>query len=730
VRWLDVAAVRGAMRTTIKMRRNGATAVVAAMFAAVLAAVLAAPAPAMTRQAGGGDESALAAELEAQRDDADPELLAKLALLRTPAAAKALVDLYGKLASTWMRREVLRALAGFDGAGDAAPIALDHVATVAANAAEIELQDAAFAALEACTRQAPAYLKRIVELPVQAQARERALRLHGKLADPAAHGDWYQKLFLDEKLQPKLREVAFEARVKGLKDGELIKAFKDVHSGALRRIALEELARRDAVGVPELALDTLKQVNALPTDRAVAARILAEKKGAKSAEALIEIGLTQATTGEHLRAAVGELVGALEDDGLRKRLAGMVGKGKPHERLFALHATRGFLAGDDKLRKKVRGEADDKDDEVRRLAIRILGETGDVEAIEPLEKQLAKSKVGADAPVLVAALSRLHGAANEAWRKRLLGYAGGADRDLRNAALQALSDPPGAVDLPLFRQALAHEDWSTRLIALAALEELRDKDGVGTIVAQMQREEGRTLAEFGATLFRLTGEVHDTDAATWQKWWEALGRSLPFITAAELEKKVAERERKRLRQTTVARFFGVRIESRHVLFVIDISGSMAEQLQTVKVDDRFASRMEVVKQELVKAMNALEPGASFNLCTFNSAVQKWKDGAVAMSDKARAEAIDWVEHLGSRGGTNIYDALAFGFSDPTIDTIFLLTDGEPSAGTVTDLGLIRQHIASWNATRHLKIHCVAVGSDFPLLEWIAQDAGGTYTKFN
>jgi len=137
-----------------------------------------------------------------------------------------------------------------------------------------------------------------------------------------------------------------------------------------------------------------------------------------------------------------------------------------------------------------------------------------------------------------------------------------------------------------------------------------------------------------------------------------------------------------------------------------------------------------VKQELVKALNALEPGASFNLCTFNSAVQKWKDGAVAMSDKARAEAIDWVEHLGSRGGTNIYDALAFGFSDPTIDTIFLLTDGEPSAGTVTDLGLIRQHIASWNATRHLKIHCVAVGSDFPLLEWIAQDAGGTYTKFN
>lgn len=695
-----------------------------------MAGVGSAVAAPIARHRCAGDEAALAAALEAARDDADPEQLAQLALLKTPAAAQALVDFYGHVASIWMKREVLRALATFDGAGEAAPIALDHVATVAANATEIELVDAAFAALEAATKQAPAYLKRIVELPVQDQVRERALKLHGKLADPAAHGDWYQKLFLDEKLQPKLREVAFEARVKGLKDGELLKAFKDVHSGALRRIALEELAGRDAPGVAELALDTLKQVNALPTDRAVAAKILAAKKGAKAADALIDVGLTQATTGEYLRAALGELVGGLGDEGVNKRVAGLVGKGKPHERVFALHATKGLLVADDKLRKKVRGEADEKDDEVRRLAIRILGEVRDVEAIEPLEKQLAKSKSAGDAPALVTALTSLHGASNDLWRKRLLAWAAGEARDVRNAALQVLSDPPVAADLAMFTTALAHEDWSTRLIALSALEKLRDRDSVGAIVAQMQREAGRTLAEFGATLFRLTGELHDTDAATWKKWWEAAGRSLPLITAAELEKKTAERERKRLRQTTLARFFGVKIESHHVMFVIDISGSMAEQLQTVKIGDRAATRIEVVKQELVKALGALDPAASFNLCTFNAAVQKWKETSVAMSDKTRAEAIDWVEHLGSRGGTNIYDALAFAMGDPSVDTIFLLTDGEPSAGTVTDLGLIRQHIADWNRTRHVKIHCIAVGSDFPLLEWIAQDANGTYTKFN
>ncbi len=685
--------------------------------------------PASARAQAGGDESSLIAAIESARDDADVEQLAQLAMKKTPTAAKALVAFYGNLASIWMKREVLRALGQFDGAGEAAAPALDHVATVAANATEPELRDAAFEALAQCTRLGPAYLAKVVELPVQDQVRERALALHGKLADPKANEEWYRKLYSDEKLPKKLRERAFEALVKGMKDAELIKAFKDLHDGTLRRLALEALATRDVAATADLALDTLKQVNALPTDRAAAARVLAEKKGAKAADVLIEIGLTQATTGEHLREAVATLLAEMKDEGVDKRLAGLLGKGKPHEKLFALHATRHLLLADDKLRKKVRAQIDDKDVEVRQLAIRLLGEARDVEVAADLDKVLAKSKERGDLPVVVAALTAIR-AGEEGWRKKLLEFAAGADRDLRNGALQSLSAAPQAADLPLYRQALTHADWSTRLIALAAIEKLRDRDSVGDVVAQMQKEDGRTQAEFGAALFRLTGELHETDAATWKKWWEGPGRSLPLISAADLEKKVAERERKRLKQTTVARFFGVKIDSHKVTFVVDISGSMAEQLQSTITDGRPATRMDVVKRELVKAIEALEAGAWFNVVTFNAAVAPWKPALTPLTDKSRAEAIDYVEHLGSRGGTNIYDALEAVFLDPEVDTVFLLTDGEPSAGAVTDLQRIREHLARWNSTRHVKLHCIGVGGDFPLLEWLALDAGGTYTKFN
>ena len=698
-------------------------------FAAVLAFLAMAGAP-LRAQADSAEESRLVAELQAGRDDADVELLAKLALRKTPSAATTLVAFYGQVSSVWMKREVLRALGRFEGAGDAAATALDHVATVAANVPEIELRDAAFEALEGCATAAPPYLAKIVELPVQEQVRERALALHGKLADPAAHATWYRKLYLDETLPPKVRELAFASLARSMKDAELIKAFKDVKDGTLRRLALEELAKRGAAGVAELATDTLKQVNARPTDRAVAARVLAEKKGAKAAELLIEVGTAQATTDELLRSACAELAAKHGDEGTAKRLAAMVGKGKVHEQLFALHAAKGQLAADDKLRKKVRGEVDSKEPEVRRLAIRILGEVRDVEAIEPLAKLLAKPKDAGDVPAIVAALTVLHGPGDAAWRKQLLELAAGADRDRRNAALQSLSDPPKQDDLALFTQALASPDWSTRRIALQALEKLRDRDSVGAIVAQMQSETGRMQTEFAAALFRLTGEPHDSDAATWKRWWEGAGRSLPLITADELAKKEQERERRRLRQTTDTRFFGVKVASHRVSFVVDISGSMAELLRSATIDGRPAMRIDVVKQELVKTLQGLDAASTFNLITFNSSVQKWKEAAVPLNDKTRAEAVDYVQHLGSRGGTNIFDALEVAFSDPTVDTLFLLTDGEPSAGAITDLQLIRQHLADWNKTRGIVVHSVAVGGDFPLLEWLATDSGGTYTKFN
>lgn len=82
------------------------------------------------------------------------------------------------------------------------------------------------------------------------------------------------------------------------------------------------------------------------------------------------------------------------------------------------------------------------------------------------------------------------------------------------------------------------------------------------------------------------------------------------------------------------------------------------------------------------------------------------------------------------GATNIYDALELAFQDPDVDTIVFLSDGEPTAGQVTDVGLIREAVREWNDTRGIKIDTVAVGGSLQLLQWLAEDNGGRYVEYN
>jgi len=61
-----------------------------------------------------------------------------------------------------------------------------------------------------------------------------------------------------------------------------------------------------------------------------------------------------------------------------------------------------------------------------------------------------------------------------------------------------------------------------------------------------------------------------------------------------------------------------------------------------------------------------------------------------------------------------------------VDTLFVLSDGQPSAGKETDPAVIRADVQRWNATRKLRIHTVSVGTDFEILRWLAQDSGGEH----
>ena len=166
-----------------------------------------------------------------------------------------------------------------------------------------------------------------------------------------------------------------------------------------------------------------------------------------------------------------------------------------------------------------------------------------------------------------------------------------------------------------------------------------------------------------------------------------------------------------------------------MIFVLDVSGSMLESMYGRYVGKRGAARIDVAKQEVKQAIENLDEGALFNVFAFSSGVEKWqKESAGTNSPASRQAALTWVERLGAAGATNLYDSLKLAFADKDVDTIYVMSDGEPTNGEVIDPFRIREEVAFWNKHRKIKIHTVAIGSNLEVLEWLAADSGGKHVK--
>jgi hypothetical protein len=238
------------------------------------------------------------------------------------------------------------------------------------------------------------------------------------------------------------------------------------------------------------------------------------------------------------------------------------------------------------------------------------------------------------------------------------------------------------------------------------------------------------LVEFGKVLWRLTGQPYFTQALNWKGWWEKNSKDFKPITEAELAKRTTDEEARRLKEVSHATFFGIRIKSHRVIFILDVSGSMNEPTKGDYVGKAGKTRIEVAKEELIKCIDALDPDSLFNIEIFSSDVERWLENGVAQFSKSnKDEAKAYVGKLGANGGTNLYGAMKDAFRDPDVDTIFVLSDGEPSVGDETDQAIIRSRVKEWNLHRGIVINTIAVGGSFQILQWLADDTGGMAKKF-
>ena len=147
------------------------------------------------------------------------------------------------------------------------------------------------------------------------------------------------------------------------------------------------------------------------------------------------------------------------------------------------------------------------------------------------------------------------------------------------------------------------------------------------------------------------------------------------------------------------------------VFVLDYSGSMDAKF-TLSTGEKV-SRLQFVQREFEKAALAFDSNTTFNIIIFSNGNLLWRP---QLSNSSRANVLDGIaftkKYIAS-GGTNIYDSLASAFKIPKVQTIYLLTDGTPTAGAVTNPDLIVQYVKNWYKQNPITINTIAflMGSD-------------------
>ena len=292
--------------------------------------------------------------------------------------------------------------------------------------------------------------------------------------------------------------------------------------------------------------------------------------------------------------------------------------------------------------------------------------------------------------------------------------------------------------------------WQVRSAAAYALAIQKCKIAIPAIIRGLEAELARKKDPWAMDLRLhkllegLTGQnVTRGSVAPWKDFWAKEGPTFtvrPATKPGEAKPKADRYEK----------FFDLEIESDRVLFVVDFSGSMQEPitLQNATTSARPGQTMTkaaLVTAELKKLIMSLPDGALVNIVVFSDEVRIWRSEnnrptLVKMNDEARDDLLGtFLDSLRPAGPTNLHDALEraldFGgrglhdkYYAAGFDTLYVISDGAPTAGACTDKDEIRRRVRETNNLRKIAINCITFGqqNDVEFLGKMAAENGGRH----
>jgi hypothetical protein len=402
----------------------------------------------------------------------------------------------------------------------------------------------------------------------------------------------------------------------------------------------------------------------------------------------------------------------------------------------------------------------------------------DLHSIEALDEMVHQLGSCSEARVSRALCRTLWRTAQTEYRDAVVRTLRDSDSSKVIAALDAITFSESGEAFELALQHLSHKVWQVRVAALGLLQRSIGYDNeervVQAAIERVGQEEGRVRDDLVRFLSgRMNGANGGTDVERWQQLWSNYKHDRE---TGELDDP----------NRTVSTYYGIPIYSKHIVFVIDTSGSMAhphgiqrkskpkrpvavttetgkpgspKQKQRRELDwDKITTKIDLAKAELIRTLEELDEDVSFSIVTYNHEFKVLSDKLVKATPKNKKRFIAMVQKLTANGATDAFFRATFAGMDCAVrdrkprggvgskadlrvqyaDTVFFLTDGFPTHGPGPDNimppEMIRANVAKLREhyeLRKVAINTIGIGPhDMALLGEIAEMTGGTYVDLS
>jgi hypothetical protein len=260
------------------------------------------------------------------------------------------------------------------------------------------------------------------------------------------------------------------------------------------------------------------------------------------------------------------------------------------------------------------------------------------------------------------------------------------------------------------------QGWRLKAAALDVLGTYPHPKSINLLLDFLRKEhEGKIPALVARTLYQITDKDLGESPKIWESWWKVnQAKWEPPLWGYDIRESASKGK-------TLASYYGIDIVSDRIAFLLDGSGSMKEEVTVSRKagtsgagpSQQTFTFLERAKQELFRTTKELAkstPKARAQIIFFQEELLIFSPKGIRPLKASLKEIENFLEKIQAEKPGNMLGAIQTAMADPEVDTLFLLSDGAPSAGLHTIKEPFLKWIEEENRFRNIQFFGIIIGA--------------------